>query len=78
MSPTAKPVTVSPKVNVAVNTALLFDGTPPIVSVGAVASHFAVAETSAAGPVLPEPSLAAPAATVIFTSSVPPGDTTSA
>ncbi len=75
-SPIANPVTASENVNVAVSTVreLIFAGTPPISTVGAVASQVAVALTADAGPVL-RPSVAASAATVTTTSAEPDGVT---
>ncbi len=78
-SPAAKPVTSSENVNVAVNGVreVILAGTPVIETVGAVASHSAVALTAKAGPVLPPPSVAASAATVTTTSAEPEGVTAS-
>ena len=77
MSPAAKPVTASVKVNVAVNATVLVGGTPLIVTVGAVLSHFAVATSSTNGPVFKPASVAASAITVTVTSSPSFGVTTS-
>ena len=78
-SPAANPVTSSDQLNVAVSAVLelIFGGTPAMETVGAVASQSAVAETAAAGPVLPPPSVAASAATVTTTSTAPVGVTAS-
>ena len=73
-----KSVTSSENSNVTVRLEVEFilPGTPLIVSVGATASHSAVAASSATGPVF-TPSVAEPAFTVTVTSSSPAGDTTS-
>ena len=67
-SPVSNPVTSSEKVNVTLSASveLIADGTPVISTVGADASHVAVAVTTETGPVL-APSVAAPAATVTTT-----------
>ena len=77
-SSASNPVTASENSKLAVKAAveLIPDGTPLISTVGAVASHAAVALTADAGPALPAPSCAAPAATVTVTSTVPAGVTT--
>ena len=77
MSLAAKPVTVSSKLNVALNGALVFAFTPVIVSTGAVLSHTAVLLSAAAGPVL-APSVAESFATVTTTFLPLSGVTTSA
>ena len=78
-SPVTKSVTASENMNVAVSgeVELIFDGTPVIRTVGAVASHVAVALSALAGPVLPPPSVAEFAATVTTTSAEPAGVTNS-
>ena len=53
-SAAVNPVTSSDHVNVTLSAVvvLIFDGTPPIVTVGAAPSHVAVALTAEAGPML--------------------------
>ena len=78
-SAVTNPVTSSEKVNVAVNASveLIAVGTPEIWTVGAAASHAAVAVAAVAGPVL-APSVAELAVTVTTTSVEPAGVTASA
>ena len=68
-SPAANSVTSSDHVNVTLRSLveLIFDGTPLIPTVGAVASQVAVASAADAGPALPPPSVAESAATVTTT-----------
>ena len=74
-SPVSKPVTSSEKVKVAVKAVVeaILAGTSEIVTVGAVASQVAVADTVLAGPLLPRPSITEFAAILITTSSDPFG-----
>ena len=76
-SEASNPVTSSDQVNVTLRlfVELIAEGTPPITTVGAVASQVAVSLSADAGPVLPPPSVPTFAPTLTTTSVFPLGVT---
>ena len=76
-SAVSNPVTFSDQSNVTLRlfVELIAVGTPPIITVGAVASQTAVSLSADAGPVLPPPSVPVFAATSTFTLALPSGVT---